>query len=386
VSGVVPCRKSSGAKSWALRFRSPVERGKDGQRAARKLTLGTAGALSLVEARSLATAALADVERGIDPTHTKRKEKITDSTVGAVMVEFLQRYKGRKQQGLRDSTRDLTAMYFGLKRDGDQWKATGNGVLGHWSGWALASITKVDAILLLDRLVDRGHAVTANRTLTNLKCFFSWCVKRDMLASSPVALLDKPAPERSRERVLTDTELAAVWKAAQASGHIFGAYVQLLVLTAARRDELREATWNEFDLGAGTWLLPAGRSKNGHAHLTPLSPAAMTILRAMPRIGHAGLLFTRNGVNAIGDISRMKRRLDAAAGVTGWTLHDLRRTVASGLQRAGFSLEVVEAILNHKSGTLRGVAGIYARHDYLAEKTKALKAWAQHVVPLVARV
>jgi integrase len=395
-----------GAKSWALRFRSPVERDKHGQRAAKKLTLGPLATdvgdgepqighpLTLTQARKLATAALEQVDRKIDPTHTRREEKAKakqeaaagDNTVDAAMVEFLKRYKGRKKQGLRESTRRLTAMYLGLKPDPEkpgEWKTAGNGVLKRWSGRPLASITKRDAIVLLDDRVDAGHGVTANRTLTNLKTFFGWCVKRDMLTASPVAVLDAPAEEKSRERRLDDAELAAVWRAAEADGYPFGDLIRLLVLTGARRDELREAMWSEFDLDAATWLLPAVRSKNGREHLVPLSPLAVDILRGMPRIAGRGLLYTLNGDTPISDLSKRKRRLDEASKVTGWTPHDLRRTLASGLQALGFSVEVVEAVLNHKSGTLRGVAGVYARYSYQAEKTAALAAWARHLDGLV---
>ena len=155
----------------------------------------------------LATAAMEDIRRGTDPTHIKREAKaaakveaMSDNTVDAAMVEFLRRYRGRKKQGLRKSTRLLTAHYFGLKPDPNsagEWKKTGNGVLKAWSGRPLASITKHDAITLLDRLVDDDHGVTANRTLTNLKTFFDWCVQRDMRKSSPVAALDPPGRRRA---------------------------------------------------------------------------------------------------------------------------------------------------------------------------------------------
>ncbi len=420
----------TGAKSWALRFRSPVELDERGQRAAKKLTLGPLAngtsddepqigrPLSLPQARMLATAALEQVRRGKDPTHARRAEKakekatVNTDTIDDAMVEFLIRYRGKKKQGLRESTRLLTAMYFGLKPDPDEpgkWVKTGNGVLKQWSGRPLSAITKRDAIELLDRMVDHGRGVSANRTLTVLKTFFAWTVKRDMLTASPVAMIDAPAEEKSRERTLNDAELAALWRAADADEYPFGRLVQLLVLTGARRDELREAPWSEFDIGQRLWKLPAERAKNNREHHTPLTGASIEILQTMPRIKGKGLMFTTNGNTPISGLSKAKRRLDAAimaelrkadpkAKLEPWTPHDLRRTFASGLQRLGFPIEIVEACLNHKSGTLRGVAGIYARHDYLPEKTKALEAWARHVdaitkggkrakvIPLPARV
>ena len=427
-SGLYLVVQPSGAKSWALRFRSPVERDKTGQRKAKKLTLGTlavgasnatpkiGGPLTLTQARMLATSALETVRQGVDPTMTRREERaaakveaMTDNTVDTAMIEFLKRYKGKKKQGLRESTRLLTATYFGLKPDPENagsWKKTGRGVLGSWSGRSLASITKRDVIALLNDLVDAGHGVTANRTLTVLKTFFTFCIKADLLTTSPVVVLDAVAPEKERERILTGVELAAAWKAADAEGYPFGRLVQLAILTGARRDELREAPTAEFDLDGASlvlpnganwqgplWTLPAVRAKNNNKHLMPLSSTAIEILRKVPNIKGKGLLFTLTGTTPISGLSKVKRRLDAAMlaelrkadpgyVLEPWTLHDLRRTFYSGLQALGVTHEVAEACVNHR-GAIRGAAKHYAWHDYLAEKTAAFDAWARHVNALV---
>lgn len=430
VPGLYLVVQPSGAKSWVVRFRSPIEFGADGQRKPKKLTLGPFSTeagntapiighpLTLTQARTLAASALDQVKHGIDPTAVRRDEKaaakidaMADNTVDAAMLEFLKRYKGRKRQGLRDSTRNLTAHYLGLKPDpekpGEWLKRTNGGVLKAWSGRSLTSITKRDAIVLLDGLVDAGNGVTANRTLTNLKTFFGWCVKRDLLDASPVISLDAPAEETSRERVLTDPELAALWRVSDREGFPFGRLMQALILTGARRDEMREAVRSEFELESASvalptggtwsgplWILPAERSKNGREHLVPLSAAAVEILKSLPRIGKSALLFTTTGETPISGLSGAKRRLDAAMlkelrkadpayVLAPWTPHDLRRTFSSGLQRLGFSIEVIEESLNHKSGTRAGVAGVYARYRYLAEKAQAFDAWARHVDGLV---
>ncbi|MFK4382519.1 tyrosine-type recombinase/integrase [Bradyrhizobium sp. USDA 223] len=418
----------SGVKSWVFRFRSPVER-EGGQRAPKKLTLGTLALtasraepqighpLTPGQARMLATAAAEDVRRGIDPTHVRRQEKaeakreaMRDDTIDAAMVEFLKRYKGRKRQGLRESTRLLTAHYFGLKPDSEkpgEWQTTGNGVLGKWSGRSLASITKHDAIVLLDALVDSGRGVTANRTLTTLKTFFDWCVDRDMRESSPVASLDAFANETSRERVLSAPELVAAWKVAEREGYPFGRLVQSLILLGQRRDELRELPRTELDMNGPSillddgsrwseplWTIPKERTKNGREHLVPLSPKAVALFKSLPTIKGKGLLFTTTGETPISGLSKAKKRFDEAMLAElrkadpdhqwqPWTLHDLRRTFYSGLQALGFSIEIAEACVNHSSGAIRGVARVYARHKYLREKTQALTAWARYVDDLV---
>jgi integrase len=401
----------SGTKSFGIRFRSPVDLDGHGRRAAKKLTLGPLAIgepedepkighpLTLMQARALAAAALERVKRGEDPTHKRREERAKErdkialnDTVDEAFVEFLGRYRGKKRQGLRDSTRLLTATHLGLKPSPDDpkgWVKTDSGVLRAWSGRSLSAITKNDVIRLVEQIADKGHGVKANRTLTVLKTFFGWAVKRDMIGASPAAVVDAPAEEKSRSRTLTDIEVAALWRAAESYGYPFGSMTKLLLLTAARRDELREAPWAEIDLGEKLWSLPAVRAKNNREHLVPLSDTALAILKKMPRL-KGGLLFTTTGATPASGLSGAKRRIDALMvanlretdrkyKLEPWTWHDLRRTVASGLQRLGFPIEAVEAVLNHKSGTLRGVAAVYARHNYLPEKTRALDAWAAHI-------
>jgi integrase len=400
----------TGAKAWALRFRSPIERDAAGQRKAKKLTLGPLAnepnddepqigrPLSLTQARVLATGALEQVRRGIDPTHERRTEKAASrdeaisrsaNTVDAAIIEFLTKYKGPKKRGLRDSTRNLTAYYFGLKPDAEkpgEWIKTGAGVLKRWSGRPLASITQHDVQTLVDAIAD-GAPVSANRTLAALKTLFKFYVKRQSLLTSPAALVDAPAAEESRDRTLSDAEVKAVWQAADAAAYPFGRLVQLLLLTGARRDELREAPWAEFDLDGDTpyWSLPGDRVKNGNEHSVPLSSWAKQILRGMPRIKGRGLLFTTTGETPYSGLSKAKRALDTASGVTGWTLHDLRRTAATGMaERCGVQPHIIEAALNHVSGeSKRGVAGIYNRARYADDIRRALQAWADYVDALV---
>jgi integrase len=220
-------------------------------------------------------------------------------------------------------------------------------------------------------------------------------VKQDRLQTSPAALVDRVAPEETRKRVLTDVELAAVWKAATAEGYPFGDLTRLLILTGARRSEVRQAPWAELDLTAALWKLPGERTKNGHEHVVPLSGLTLEILTKMPRFKGGKWLFGKDGGEPSStSLSGQKSRLDKAtlallrqadpkAELAPWTLHDCRRTLATGLQSLGFSIEVIEAVLNHKGGVVSGIAGVYARHGYSAEKKQALDAWARHIEKLV---
>jgi integrase len=183
--------------------------------------------------------------------------------------------------------------------------------------------------------------------------------------------------------VLDDKELRKVWLAADGLGHPYTGIVKLLILTGQRRSEISGLRWSEIDTDERVLHLPAARTKNGLAHDVPLSAPAQAIIADLPRIVDADPVFTVKRQPVTG-FSKAKERLDSASGVTDWTLHDIRRTVASGLQRLGVRLEVTEAVLNHRSGSTAGIVGVYQRHDYADEKRTALEAWANHIDGLVS--
>ena len=383
----------SGKKSFAVRYRRLSDR------APRKYTLD--GFPSLATAHRLAQAVLDNAAEGHDPAADKRVTSQTarvqsSDFVEGVFKDFLDKHvRTKRGRPIRETTRRETARLLGYKRDPSdpsEWIKSGSGVLPRWQGRTVQSIRKQDVLDLLDDLVETGP-VAANRTLTALKTCFTWRVRRDgeTLPKSPCHDIDDPSPEAERNHVLSDIELAALWRAADAAGYAFGPMVKMLILTGCRRDEVRKAPWAEFDLSARTWMIPSHRTKNGRDHLVPLTDAMAGILEAMPRIkGKAGLLFTTTGETPISGLAKYKRRLhDAMTRELGkepqrWTLHDLRRTFVTGLQRLRFPLEVAEAAVNHTSGTLAGVTGVYARHDYAQEKREALDAWARHVEAIVS--
>jgi integrase len=254
-----------------------------------------------------------------------------------------------------------------------------------WAGRKIQEITKRDVIALLDTVRDRAP-VMANRNLAAVRKLFNWCLARDIIQVSPCTLIDPPALERSRDRILSDDELRLVWNAADADGWPFGPLVKILVLTGQRLSEVSAMRWEELDFGSKLWTLPAERVKNGQRHEVPLSDGAMNVLTQLPRIRTTkGFVFTTHRNAAVSGFSRAKHRLDAAilnALPSGaltpehWTFHDLRRTMASGMARLGIQLPVIEKILNHTSGTFRGIVGVYQRHSFSIEKRNALDAWS----------
>jgi integrase len=240
-------------------------------------------------------------------------------------------------------------------------------------------ITRRDIAMLIDGIVARGAPAKARSVHAALHRLFRWSVGRGIIAVNPMASMELAGKVSSRERVLDDDELAQVWKACDG---MHGEAVRLLILTASRREEIAQLRWSEIQDGA--IHLSNGRCKNGQEHIIPLSAPARQLIAGIPRVAGCDLVFPANGgERAIGGWSHVKRRLDADSGVKGWVLHDLRRTAATGLQKLGIALPVVEACLNHTAGSRAGIVGIYQKHTYGPEKAGALEAWGAHVLGLV---
>jgi integrase len=354
----------SGAKSWAIRYRH------NGR--ATKFTLGRGAALSLAEARKAAADARLALETGTDPAAERRAARAANKaeqhpdTVEALVKQFIALH-GPK---IRPAT--LRLYDSALRRF----------VLPKWAKRPVHEVRRRDVIALVEAIaVDRP--VMANRTLGALSKFCNWLVARDVIAASPVHGVEMPGLEKARDRVLDDGELAALWHACTEEG-IVGAAVRIMMLTGARRSEVARMAWSEIDEQTRTWVLPAERSKNRQAHVVPLSTTASAILAALPRISNTHV-FSVSGDGPIVNFTRIKERLDAKLKFEKhWQPHDLRRSCASGLQRLGVRVEVIEATLGHRSGVFRGITSVYQRHEYAEEKRHALQAWADHVGQLVS--
>jgi integrase len=367
----------SGAKSWAVRYRH------DGR--TRKLTLGAYPAVDLAKARTEGRAALQSVSLGQDPVAERKVAAPLPARdlIGSVIESFIERHVKPRN---RPRTAEETIRILHTK------------VLPVWDGRKIQDIGRRDVIELLDGIVDAGTPVAANRTLAALSKLFNWATDRGVIDANPCVRIKAPAAETSRDRVLSDDELRLLWRGCAKIGWPFGPFVQLLLLTAQRRDEVAKMRRAELREGGTLWVIPAERAKNGQAHDVPLSDAAQCVLGSLPRVvGQAGYLISTTGNSGVSGYAKAKARLDAAmlklartdaeeaggdpasVALEPWRLHDLRRTVATGMARLGVEPHVVEAVLNHRSGTITGVAAIYNRHSYGPEKRAALEAWAAHV-------
>ena len=367
---------SKGAKSWCLYFRMKGR--------LRCLTIGNYPAIKPAQARREAQGALERARDGVDPAEEKRARRDlrtpeTD-TFGAVAIDYLERYvrANNRQSTYKEAKRDL-------ERD----------ALRKWRNRPIASITRRDVIDLIDSIAERGAGVQANRTLTRLGALFRWAVDKDRLAASPADRVAAITQEHARDRVLTDGELRWLWAACGEVGWPFGPLVSLLVLTAQRRDEVAGMAWTEVDLDKRTWTIPRHKTKNDREHEVQLSEGAESILRSLPR--RSALVFTTTLKTPVSGFSKSKLRLDAAMlaakraelgirkddGISGWTLHDLRRTATTGMARLKIPPHVVDRILNHTGGTISGVAAVYNRFEYLEERRAALEAWGRYVDGLI---
>jgi integrase len=362
--GLYLIQQPSGAKGWAVRYRH--------QGVPRKHTLGSYPALGLKDARELAAKALRSVAEGRDPGREKIQARAAKAdSVDRIVEEFLERH-------VRRSNRPRTAE--------ETERLLRQHVLPRWRGRMVHDITRRDVLDILDRVVDGGAPIAANRVLAAVRKFFNWCVARDILAASPCAGVKPPTAERSRDRVLTDDELRLVWAAAEKLGGTFGPLVKLLALTGQRRDEVARIKFEEINFDARLWTLPPARTKNNQPHEVPLSKPALAVLQRLPRTVESPFVLTTNGgASPASGYSKNKRRLDALlpADMPSWRLHDLRRTAASGMARLRINLPVIEKVLNHASGSFAGIVGVYQRHSFADEKRHALEAWGAFVEALV---
>lgn len=335
----------------------------------RRFTLGRYPSLTLAKARAQAHGALEKIASGEDPSAKKSeaRRRLTAESFDRLVEEFIEKYAQQRNRGWQETRRILTRE-FGTR----------------WGSHAVGDITKRDVTAAIDSIVQRGSPGSAMRSFAILRRFFNWCAERGVVDVSPCQGLRTPVAATSRDRVLTDAELRAIWNASETMGYPFGQVVQLLILSAQRKGEVIGAQWNEVDLKAAVWTLAAERTKSKRKHSVPLSSFVVDIVQTLPRIDDALLFPSNGGSGPISGFSKWKERLDAASAVSEWRLHDLRRTAATGMASLGVAPHVIERILNHTTGTLGGVAGVYNRFQYLPEMRDALEGWAEHVRKLAS--
>ncbi len=328
----------------------------------RRMTIDSV--LGLAAARKQARSLLGEVAKDRDPLQARRTAiSLAEDTFKSIAEAYFAR-EGKKLRTAADRRVTLERLVY--PRIGFQ---------------SISAIRRSDIVRLLDRIEDENGPVMADRTLAYVRRVMNWHASRSDEFRSPIVrgMARTSGKERARSRILTDAELQTVWRAAEDFKGPFGALVQFLLLTSARRSEASEMTWDEISEG-GDWLLPAARNKVKVDLVRPLSGAAESVLAKLPRIGRRGLVFTTDGERLLGGFSKFRDGLERTSGVTDWTLHDLRRTARSLMSRAGVPSDHAERCLGH---VMPGVRGTYDRHEYLEEKRRAFEALAAQIERIV---
>ena len=350
--------REGGSRLWTFRY-------KIGQQF-RRITIGSADAIPLLQARKLAADMHVAVRAGRDPAGERAEGKVRAAeTMGAALALYL----SFQQSRLRPGSYDEVARHLSK----------------HCRQLHGLQLTKIDRRAVAARMAAiaaEGGNVAANRTRASLSAFFAWCIQEGLIDLNPVTGTGK-RPERARDRVLSLDELRAIWNALDPDDD-YGRIIRLLILTGQRANEIGALRWSE--IGDGEIVLPPARTKNSRRHVVPLSPPARAILDSRPR---GEFVFGRDINRPFSGWSKPKERLDQrikdslGEALSHWVVHDLRRSVATHMAEIGVQPHVIEAVLNHVSGHKAGVAGIYNRATYEREKAAALSLWGEHLLAAV---
>ena len=328
----------------------------------RKLTIGVYGTVTPQQARERARSERGLVAQGRDPQTEKSasRKKLATDRVDGLFERFCERHASKTR-----SEREARRIF---RHD----------VLPHIGNRSVHTINKREILWILDVVDARGAHLMANRVLAAMRKFFNWLVSEDYLVTSPCDGVRARTTERSRDRVLTKEELARVLKTAQISDYPYGVIVQLLAHTGQRRQEVSGMRWSELDLEKQLWTLPGERTKNTRVHDVALTPQVFELIEGCrPRVSQ--FVASLSADRTFKGFSKAKAALDQKSKVTGWRLHDLRRTMVTYMARIGVPQHVSDRILNHKSGVISGVAAVYQRHDYAAECRDALLKWSAYL-------
>lgn len=363
--------RAGGRRTWIVQFRVGARQ--------RRLTIGNVAALDAAEARMAARKALARVGLGHDPQADKAEARAKAAiTLGSVVDTYL----NHKKAVVRPTS----------------FKETDRYLRQHWKpmhGLPLHKIMRRNVATRLAEITAANGPVAAGRARSALSATFVWALGEGIAENNPVIGTNRPAEPVSRDRVLNDEELVEIWNACRDDN--YGRIVRLLMLTGQRRQEVGAMIWPELDFDRAVWVIPSERTKNYRQHEVPLTDPVIAILKAIPQRTNRESVFGE-GHGPFQGWSEAKAALDrrifaarnvmtggAGKAIAPWRLHDLRRTLATRMADLGVQPHVIEAVLNHVSGHKAGVAGVYNRSLYSAEKRAALTLWAEHIMSLVQK-
>ena len=327
-------------------------------------TIGRYPRVSLTNARAAALALMRETQESAGARERRARAPST-ITYGELVESYLEKHLKPNARSWRNIYRALTGTR-----------------MAPFQKRSVAGISRREMIDLCDSIVAAGKPQAAVNQLRFLKMVFNWAAGRDLIDNNPCSGVKPPARTRERDRVLSDSEIAAVWQSTFQLQTPYGEMYRMFFLTGQRRSEVSTMRWPE--VADQLWTIPREKVKKDRAHAVPLSPTADAIpagLRSRPRFEEDGFVFsTTGGTSASSNFHKIKCELDRLSGVTGWTIHDIRRTVRSKMAELGVPREVARKVLNHEDGK---VDRIYNRHEYLAEKREALERWEERLMTLV---
>lgn len=326
-------------------------------------TLGRFPVVSLANARLSALDVMRKAQEGIDAREHRSRQEST-LTYSDLVESYVEKH-------LRPNARSWRNVASGLR----------HARMDQFTKRRVADISRRDIIAVIDDIVAEGKPQAAINHLRHLKMMFNWAAGRDMIGTNPCDGVKSPGRTTERDRVLSDHEIVAVWKATSKLPAPFGAMYRMFLLTGQRRSEVATMQWHEVE---GTiWTIPREKVKKDRPHAVPLSKSALTTLASLPKYGPEAYVFSTTGGNRpSSNFNKVKQELDRLSGTGGWTIHDIRRTVRTKLAELGVSEIVARKVVNHETGK---VDRIYNRHGYLDEKRKALAKWETRLLSLVSR-
>jgi integrase len=342
-----------------------------------RVVLGRYPEIRLAQARKLATAALGDLVSGVHPK--QRRQQV--NTFAALADEFLRRPAAAKQ-------RTASEIAKAIKRH----------LIPRWGTRAAAEIKRADVINLLEEIDRKSGPYMAAKALALASSIYRFAITRELgnITSNPCQFIrpsDFVGAMAPRQRVLTDAEIALLWRATRGeirkggeSTYPGGPFARLLLLTAVRRSEASRMTWSEVDLDNALWVIPPYRTKSGAPHEVPLPSMAVDLLKSLPRFAGDFVFSTTGGRTPIKGFHQFKDAIDARAaelappGLAQWRFHDLRRTARTNLSSLGVSPFIAELVIGHAQ---KGVHKVYDVHRYQAEKREALERWANRLRDIV---
>lgn len=390
--------RPSGSRSWCVRYRI--------NGAQKRLTLGAWPGLTVDAARRATREALGAIALGRDPAKEKQQRRhveLLDDAFPKMARRFVIQHCRQKNKSWRAQARllglqlhQISARRLRNPQTGDPepvFNTIPGGFVDRWAKKRVQDITRADAALAVQELVGKGDRtrnggraggpIAACSALATLQSMFSWLASQGILERSTIESIPAPALKTKRKRVLSDEEIKVFWQATAALAPPHRSFLRVLLLTAQRRSEVSDMRWDE--IAGDLWTLPEERSKNKHSHAVPLSSLVVAELQANPRKPGGYVFTTRDdGKRPIGAFNDIKAQLDTAmraiAGpIEPWVLHDLRRSATTGMAAIEIKPVVLEAVLNHRSGIVSGVAEVYNKHPYLPEKRDALLRWSDHI-------